>query len=111
MIEGVDPHEETRRALFLAVLTACALACPALAAEAPSPEATPSVLYPVEVLEYTEGDRAEPRISKTYELSPMDDPALIPTGDFERLRLPLYPAGYCQGGPDGDGQQVLTPKP
>ena len=70
--------------LFLAVLTACALACPAMAAEAPSPEATPSVLYPVEVLEYTEGDRAEPRISKTYELSPMDDPALIPTGDFER---------------------------
>lgn len=70
--------------LFLTVLTACALACPALAAEAPSPEATPSVLYPVEVLEYTEGDRAEPRISKTYELSPMDDPALIPTGDFER---------------------------
>ena len=70
--------------LFLAVLTACALACPARAAEAPSPEATPSVLYPVEVLEYTEGDRAEPRISKTYELSPMDDPALIPTGDFER---------------------------
>jgi len=70
--------------LFLAVLTACALACPAMAAEAPSPETTPSVLYPVEVLEYTEGDRAEPRISKTYELSPMDDPALIPTGDFER---------------------------
>lgn len=70
--------------LFLAVLTACALACPALAAEAPSPETTPSVLYPVEVLEYTEGDRAEPRISKTYELSPMDDPSLIPTGDFER---------------------------
>ena len=70
--------------LFLAVLTACALACPALAAEVPSPEATPSVLYPVEVLEDTEGDRAEPRISKTYELSPMDDPALIPTGDFER---------------------------
>ena len=66
--------------LFLAVLTACALACPALAAEAPSPETTPSVLYPVEVLEYTEGDRAEPRISKTYELSPMDDPALIPPG-------------------------------
>ena len=26
--------------LFLAVLTACALACPAMAAEAPSPETT-----------------------------------------------------------------------
>ena len=77
--------------LFLAVLTACALACPALAAEAPSPETTPSVLYPVEVLEYTEGDRAEPRISKTYELSPMDDPALIPTGDFERsVSIPCW---------------------
>ena len=70
--------------LFLAVLTACALACPAMAAEAPAPSAGPAALYPVEVLEYTEGDRAEPRISKTYELSPMDDPALIPTGDFER---------------------------
>ena len=66
--------------LFLAVLTACALACPAMAAEAPAPSAGPAALYPVEVLEYTEGDRAEPRISKTYELSPMDDPALIPTG-------------------------------
>ena len=70
--------------LFLAVLIACALACPAMAAEAPAPSAGPAALYPVEVLEYTEGDRAEPRISKTYELSPMDDPALIPTGDFER---------------------------
>ena len=65
--------------LFLAVLTACALACPALAAET-----APSTLYPTQVLEYTEGDRAEPRISKTYELSYLDDPALIPTGDFER---------------------------
>ena len=41
-------------------------------------------LYPTEVLEYTAGDLDEPRISKTYELSPTDDPALIPTEDFER---------------------------
>lgn len=44
----------------------------------------PPALYPVEVLEYTEGDSGEPRISKTYELSHTDDPARIPTEDFER---------------------------
>lgn len=44
----------------------------------------PPALYPVEVLEYTEGDSDEPRISKTYELSHADDPARIPTGDLER---------------------------
>ena len=44
----------------------------------------PPALYPTEVLEYTAGDLDEPRISKTYELSPTDDPALIPTEDFER---------------------------
>ena len=41
-------------------------------------------LYPTEVLEYTAGDFDELRVRKTYELSPTDDPALIPTGDFER---------------------------
>lgn len=63
---------------FLSVALACAMTCPALAAEGPA------ALYPVEVLEYTAGDLDELRISKTYELSPMDDPALIPTEDFER---------------------------
>lgn len=47
-------------------------------------QAEPPALYPTEVLEYTAGDLDEPRISKTYELSPTDDPAFIPTGDFER---------------------------
>ena len=63
---------------FLSVALACAITCPALAAE------SPAALYPVEVLEYTAGDLDELRISKTYELSPADDPALIPTEDFER---------------------------
>ena len=65
--------------LFLAVIAACSLTCPALAAEA-----VPAALYPTEVMEYTAGDLDELRISKTYELSPLDDPALIPTEDFER---------------------------
>ena len=47
-------------------------------------QAEPPALYPTEVLEYTAGDFDELRVSKTYELSPTDDPALIPTGDFER---------------------------
>lgn len=65
--------------LFLAVLTTCAMTCPAWAAEA-----APTALYPVEVQKYRTEDLDEPRISKTYALSPADDPALIPTQDFER---------------------------
>lgn len=74
--------------LFLAALLTCAMACPAMAAEVPASSAAPSAaLYPVEVLEYTAGDLDELRISKTYELSPLDDPAQIPTEDFERSGL------------------------
>ena len=65
--------------LFLAVLTTCAMTCPAWSAEA-----APTALYPVEVQKYRTEDLDEPRISKTYALSPADDPALIPTQDFER---------------------------
>ena len=76
-----------RAAPIIAVMIAvCTMACPALAAEA-SPSAAPTVLYPTEVLEYTAGDLDELRISKTYELSPLDDPAQIPTEDFERSGL------------------------
>lgn len=65
--------------LFLAALMACALSCPALAAEEPS---AGNALYPVEVTEYTQGER--PRLEKTYRLTRGQDPALIPTADFER---------------------------
>ena len=77
-------------AALLLALSLCP--CSALAAgdgaaantETAPAQAEPPALYPTEVLEYTAGDLDEPRISKTYELSPTDDPALIPTGDFER---------------------------
>ena len=72
--------------IIAAVIAVCTMACPALAAEA-SPSAAPAVLYPTEVLEYTAGDLDELRISKTYELSPLDDQAQIPTEDFERSGL------------------------
>ena len=77
-------------AALLLALSLCP--CSALAAgdgAAENTETAPAqaehpALYPTEVLEYTAGDLDEPRISKTYELSPTDDPALIPTEDFER---------------------------
>lgn len=58
----------------LAALTLCAAAVPALAAGQEQ--------YPIEVQEYLEGD--SPRIKKVYQLSLNEDPAGIPTGDFER---------------------------
>lgn len=38
--------------------------------------------YPIQVEEYTEGDK--PRIRKVYQLALYEDPSTIPTGDFER---------------------------
>ena len=58
----------------LAALTLFAAAVPALAAGQEQ--------YPIEVQEYMEGD--SPRIKKVYQLSLNEDPAGIPTGDFER---------------------------
>lgn len=61
---------------LLAALALWAVAVPALAAEAAAQQ------YPVSVEEYMEGD--SPRIKKVYQLSLNEDPASIPTGDFER---------------------------
>jgi len=58
----------------LAALVLCAAAVPAMAAGTEQ--------YPIEVQEYMEGDN--PRIKKVYQLSLNEDPAGIPTGDFER---------------------------
>lgn len=68
--------------MFLAAMLACAiLADTALAAETPG-NARPAALYPVEVTEQTDGDYH--RLEKVYILSGADDPAHIPTADFER---------------------------
>lgn len=62
--------------LILAVALALSLACPAFAAE------SAATLYPENVLEYKDGDY--PRLNKVYLLTAADDPANIPTADFER---------------------------
>ena len=71
---------------ILTILCALALvmagSTAALAAESEAGQS--ASYYPVSVEEYTYGDFEEPRINKTYQLSLLDDPSLIPTEDFVR---------------------------
>ncbi len=64
--------------LCAAVLTLCMASPYALAADRST-----ACYYPVEVESYTAGDFDQPRIRKVYQLSLSDDPAGIPTEDFE----------------------------
>lgn len=69
------------------VLTLAALPCTALAADAEGAEPAqgaplPAVLYPAEVR--TSEENGMIRLEKVYVLSTRDDPAAIPTGDFDR---------------------------
>ena len=64
--------------LCTAALLLCAASPPALAADRSA-----ACYYPVEVESYTAGDFDQPRIRKVYQLSRSDDPAGIPTEDFE----------------------------
>ncbi len=70
--------------LLLAVFMAFAMTCPALATDAPEGAAPvrPAALYPTEVVESAEGDCR--RLEKVYLLTAADNPANIPTEDFER---------------------------
>ena len=62
--------------ILLATLLTFAMICPALAA------VESSVFYPVEVKEINQGDSH--RLEKVYTLTTADDPANIPTEDFDR---------------------------
>lgn len=69
------------------LLTLTALPCTALAADAEGAEPAqgappPAVLYPAEVR--TSEENGMIRLEKVYVLSTRDDPAAIPTGDFDR---------------------------
>lgn len=64
--------------LCAAVLMLCMVSPPALAADRSA-----ACYYPIEVESYTAGDFDQPRIRKVYQLSLSDDPAGIPTEDFE----------------------------
>ena len=69
------------------LLSLAALPCTALAADAEGGEPAqgappPAVLYPAEVR--TSEENGMIRLEKVYYLSTRDDPAAIPTGDFDR---------------------------
>ena len=69
------------------LLAFAALPCTAMAAEAgdtepPQGAPPPAVLYPAEVR--TSEENGMIRLEKVYVLSTRDDPAAIPTGDFDR---------------------------
>jgi len=68
--------------LCAAVLTLCIASPCALAADRSA-----ACYYPVEVESYTAGDFDQPRIRKVYQLSLSDDPAGIPTEDFEEYGM------------------------
>lgn len=70
--------------LFLAVFLVCAMICPVLAAELPDTTAPTrtAALYPTDVVETVEGGNR--RLEKVYLLTAADNPANIPTEDFER---------------------------
>ena len=72
-----------KRAIKLLCVLAAVL-CMVTSAFAADSGARSTQLYPVSVEEYTDGDFDELRIKKIYQLSLSDDPAGIPTEDFER---------------------------
>ena len=71
--------------LCAAVLMLCMASPPALAADRSS-----ACYYPIEVESYTAGDFDQPRIRKVYQLSLSDDPAGIPTEDFEEYGMTFH---------------------
>ena len=72
------------RRLFVTLLALLALtAVPGLAVGTAGAEDARDPYRPVKVESYTWGDFDEIRIMRTYQLSPVDDPAGIPTKDFE----------------------------
>ena len=71
--------------LCAAVLMLCMVSPPAFAADRSA-----ACYYPIEVESYTAGDFDQPRIRKVYQLSLSDDPAGIPTEDFEEYGMTFH---------------------
>ena len=71
--------------LCAAVLMLCMASPPALAADRSA-----ACYYPIEVESYTAGDFDQPRVRKVYQLSLSDDPAGIPTEDFEEYGMTFH---------------------
>lgn len=75
-------------------------AVPVMAAEDTVPPTIPTV-YPIEVHSSESGGVY--RLEKVYCLGTKDDPAAIPTADFEREGRHYELLDLLKAGPDGDG--------
>lgn len=89
--------------LCAAVLTLCMASPPALAADRSA-----ACYYPIEVESYTAGDFDQPRIRKVYQLSLSDDPAGIPTEDFEEYGMTFHLMEMTRKTEVGTDTQPLT---
>lgn len=89
--------------LCIAALTLCMASPPALAADRSA-----ACYYPVEVESYTAGDFDQPRIRKVYQLSLSDDPASIPTEDFEEYGRTFHLMEMTRKTEVGTDTQPLT---
>ena len=89
--------------LCTAALLLCAASPPALAADRSA-----ACYYPVEVESYTAGDFDQPRIRKVYQLSLSDDPAGIPTEDFEEYGMTFHLMEMTRKDEVGVDTQPLT---
>ena len=84
--------------------TLCALAL-VLTGCAPSAEDASKPCYtPVSVEEYPYGSFDEPRMNLTYQLSPSDNPRLIPTDDFIRYGRRYFLLDFYRNDDTDEGQ-------
>lgn len=89
--------------LYTAVLLLCAASPPVLAADHSA-----ACYYPIEVESYTAGDFDQPRIRKVYQLSLSDNPAGIPTEDFEEYGMTFHLMEMTRKDEVGVDTQPLT---
>lgn len=89
--------------LCAAALTLCMASPPALAADRSA-----ACYYPIEVESYTAGDFDQPRVRKVYQLSLTDDPAGIPTEDFEEYGMTFHLMEMTRKTEVGTDTQPLT---
>jgi len=89
--------------LCSAMLMLCMASPSALAAERSA-----ACYYPVEVESYIAGDFGQPRIRKVYQLALSDDPAGIPTGDFNEYGMTFHFVEMTRKAEVGVSTQPLT---
>ena len=85
-----EMNEMTKRRITMLLCVAVLTMCMASPPPAFAADRSAACYYPIEVESYTAGDFDQPRIRKVYQLSLSDDPAGIPTEDFEEYGMTFH---------------------